>query len=321
MKTNYLEKIKITWKLYEKFNSTRKVGEILGLARRTVQQQLKDYREYIGEKITLEVLELKTETPEIKTSPFDGLTQKELSIDNATFIVFGDSHVLPGVPYNPTMKALLKLSKEINPDYIINMGDTFDFASISSHEKLGWDKQFSVADEIEAGVNFLKEFSQLSSKLYMINSNHDCRYNKYLAKVAPQFRGVKGFDFRDHIPSDWNLVDSLLINKDILFLHGWHSGVHSAYNNAFKSGINVISGHSHNLEVKPVTDMRGTRFAVQTGTLSTIKDNPFFRYTQSHPLTWIAGFVVLNIINGKLQYPEVCYINEDNKAFFRGKIY
>jgi hypothetical protein len=247
--------------------------------------------------------------------------QLNLNIQNGTIIVFSDAHIIPGENLSTAASALLKVSSMIKPNFIIDGGDTFDFSTISKHDKLGWESSFSVREEIVAGNEFLDQVrgSSPGSRFIMLGSNHDVRFNKFLAKHAPQFRGLKGFTFEDQVPN-WEHVMAIMINNNVMFLHQYHGGVHAAYNNALKGGISVITGHTHILEVKPFADYRGLRFGVQTGTLSTIKDNPLFHYTQCTPLNWTSGFAVLTFIDGELQFPEICYVNSNNKAFFRGKI-
>jgi len=247
--------------------------------------------------------------------------QLNLDLQNGTVVVFSDAHVIPGQESLAAL-ALLKVLKIVNPAIVINGGDIFDFASISKHDKLGWADQFTVKDELEAGLELLTNVSKITpgAKHIAIEGNHCSRFNKFLSKHIPQFKGVAGLNLTDHLPKDWQYVMSVIINNNTIFLHAYHGGVHCAYNNVIKSGLSIVTGHVHTLDIKPFTDYRGTRYGISTGTLATIQDNPLFAYTNGTPLNWQAGFVVLTYINGQLQYPEVCSINSENKAIFRGQI-
>ncbi len=251
-----------------------------------------------------------------------GYPQRNFNLKDGIVIDFSDSHILPKQDLSLAAKALLLVLKDLKPNIVVNGGDTIDFASISRHEKLGWNEQFTIKEELEAAADFLKMVQKATpgSKFIHIAGNHDDRFNKILANKMPQFKGVKGFNLIDHIPSGWEYLMAMTINNNTMFLHAINGGVHAGYNNVMKAGMSVITGHTHQLEVKPYTDYKGTRYGVQTGTLATIQNNPLFAYTMGSPLNWMAGFVVLTYVNSILQFPEVCSINSEGQAFFRGKI-
>lgn len=325
--------------LWEKHRNVKAISEELGLTARKTNKIILDLKNKEG--VILKGYQYRNrpskenkpveEISELSVAPF-ALSQEDtyhpvsnvqlnLDIDNGTVVVFSDAHILPHQEWSIAAQALLEVIAEINPTAIIDGGDSFDFASISKHDVLGWNPQFTVAEELVAANEFLDAVRDASkkSRYIMLESNHDVRFNKFLAKHCPQFRGLKGFNFADQVPN-WEHVFSIMINDDIIFLHQYNNGVHAAYNNAMKGGISVITGHTHILEVKPFSDYRGTRFGVQTGTLATIKNNPLFNYTGNTPLNWQSGFVVLTIKDGELQYPEICSVNKQGKAFFRGKV-
>lgn len=325
---------------WSKYKSTSKLSEEFDIPLRTIQHYiLKMYRDegivldgYIyrdrpSASVESEALEVTQTSKEVedfnKTSSGNVQLGRQLfdEIKNGTVVVFSDAHIIPNIR-SSAQKALLSVCKSINPDMIINLGDIFDFASISSHDKLSWENRFTLEEELQAGLDFMEDVhkSAPQAKKYFLFSNHDCRYNKFLAKHAPQFKGVKGFSLEDHIPSYWNNCMSLTLNKNTIFLHQYHGGVHAGYNNVVKSGISIVTGHTHLLENKPFTDYNGTRYGIQTGTLSSIKDNPLFNYTLGTPLNWIAGFTILTYMDGELQMPEFCTVNKDNQAVFRGKV-
>lgn len=332
-----------------KYKSTSKMSEELGIPMRTIQHYILKlqreegitlpgyvYRQLLTEKEEPVVLATEKDLTHLQRSTDteifdDGQEDKkptpqfgqqiEDTLKDGVVIVFSDAHVTPK-KLSSAQKAMLTICKELNPDMVINLGDIFDFASISSHDKMAWEDRFTLEDELEAGIEYMQSIQKATptSKKYFLYSNHDCRFNKFLAKHAPQFRGVKGFSLEDHVPKEWINCMSLNLNKNTMFLHQYNGGVHAGYNNVVKSGISIVTGHTHIMECKPFTDYNGTRYGIQTGTLSSIQDNPFFNYTVGTPLNWIAGFIVLTYINGELQMPEFCTINKDNKAVFRGKI-
>jgi hypothetical protein len=148
-----------------------------------------------------------------------------------------------------------------------------------------------------------------------VRGNHDDRFDKYLALNAAMFEGVEGFDFANQFP-DWQMCHRLDLN-DTVVMHRFHGGIHAGWNNAAKSGMNFISGDTHSLEVKPMVDMRGRRYGVQTGMLGD-PAWPCFGYTQGNTRLWNPGFAVLTYRNGELMPPELCEI-VNGVAWFRGQ--
>lgn len=295
--------------LYDELKSSIKVSKITGVSERTIRSWISKKNKQIDNTIVEQVYS--SHKPELN-----------FELKNGTIIVFSDAHVVPHEDLSISAQALLEILKELKPQIVVNGGDIFDFASISKHDKLGWDNQFTVKEELEAGMDLLEQVAKVTpGALHIaIEGNHDTRFNKFLSKHIPQFKGVPGFNFTDHLPKEWRYAMSILINNNTIFLHGWHGGVHCAFNNVIKSGISIVTGHTHTLDIKPFTDYNGTRFGISTGTLATIQNNKLFAYTNASPLNWQAGFVVLTYIDGELQYPEVCNVNAAGHAVFRGKV-
>jgi len=100
--------------------------------------------------------------------------------------------------------------------------------------------------------------------------------------------------------------------------HRFNGGIHAAYQNTLKAGTNIVTGHTHYLEVKPWGDYRGRRYGVQTGTLAE-PDSPAFSYCEDAPTAWCSGFAVLTYDKyGNLLPPELLEVI-DGVAVFRGK--
>lgn len=237
---------------------------------------------------------------------------------NFTMVVFSDSHVIPNAP-SLASKALVELIKQLQPKYVTCLGDTFDFATISKHSRSGWEKRFTVREELQAGCELLKNIGDAapSAIKLMTFSNHDSRFNDALSAKIPEFEGVNGFNIKDHIKSDWKFGISIMLNKNTILKHQWHGGIHAAWNNVLKSGINIITGHTHKQGAKPYSDYTGTRYGVEVGTLSEI-NNRMYNYTEHSPLDWISGAAILTFKNGKLITPEFMSV-VDGVAYFRGQ--
>lgn len=238
-----------------------------------------------------------------------------------TVIVASDLHAWPG-DRSVAFAALVELIKELKPVLIIANGDSLDNAAISRHPPIGWQNMPTVAEELDAAKELhaeLESAAPAGTPLVWLYGNHCMRFNTRLASEAPEFRGVPGASLEDHFPA-WDFAMSMHLNKHTVVMHSWHNGVHSAYNNAVKSGVNTVTGHTHRLQAVQWADYNGLRWGIECGTLSEFgPDQPKFHYTLDRPVNWCQGFTVLNFApNGMLLEPEFCRVL-NGQAYFRGQ--
>lgn len=246
---------------------------------------------------------------------------QRLSIDSfvGTAVVFSDNHYWPGQTPTVAHRALVEVVKELKPKLIIGNGDLFDGARLSRFPRNGWEEQPRVADELDEARERLGEVEHAYRGAQKVRTvgNHCIRLDRFLATHASDFEGVQGFRLADHLPQ-WRECMSVFINGHTMVKHRFNGGIHAAYNNTLRAGTNIVTGHTHHLEVKPWGDYRGRRYGVQTGAIADI-DSPAFSYTEDNPLPWCSGFAVLTFDKeGRLLYPELCEVI-DGTAYFRGQ--
>ena len=237
---------------------------------------------------------------------------------SGTAVIFSDAHFRESEP-SPAFSILLQVIDKLKPDYIINNGDAFDGASLSRFPRIGWENVPTVLDELKETKKCLQAIREASpdSKLLWSLGNHCSRLSSYLSNHASMFEGVEGFKLEDHF-KEWNIQYSFSFNDTVIIKHRYNSGVHAAYNNVLKSGLSIITGHTHRLLVRPFSDYRGTRYGIECGTLA----NPYgaqFHYVENATRDWQQGFVVLGIHKQTI-HPELIAV-EEGQAFFRGNIF
>lgn len=243
----------------------------------------------------------------------------DLTVKDGIVIVAGDAHYWPGdVPL--MHRALVKFIKDLRPKAIVMNGDICDFASISRHPVVNWEKQPTVQEEIEVCQDRLSEIERAAGRIPKIwpLGNHDARFSIFLARQAPEFGKVAGTRLADHFPL-WEPCWSACINSNTIIKHRLKGGLHAAHNNAVSSGVNIITNHLHSGKVSPVTDYTGTRYGVDTGCLADIHSKAFL-YLQDDPRNWREGFAVLTYRNGDLIMPELVTKWDNNNVQFRGEI-
>jgi len=198
-----------------------------------------------------------------------------------------------------------------------------DNATISQHNRIGWDKTPTVKEELEevqARLGDIEAVRPAGAFLHRTIGNHDLRFDGKLSNVLGQYEGIPGMALADHLPH-WTYSWSLMVNNTCMIKHRWHNGQHGVFNNTLKSGVSMVTGHLHSLKVTPWSDYNGDRYGVDTGTMSAIGGDKYI-YTEDSPVNWRSGFAVLTFRDGELMPPElVQVINEDDGlVFFRGEV-
>jgi predicted phosphodiesterase len=296
---------------WNKYQSAAAVARDLDVDLRWVYRRRKQLEQKIGS--TLVSSDFRSPTFTIREhSP-----RVNCELENGTILVASDAHYWPGV-VSTAHQAFLEIAGELKPEIIVMNGDMFDGSSISRFPKAGWGTTPNVKQELEAVQERLDEVRLVAkgSELWWTMGNHDQRFEARLAQNVPEYAGVAGFTLKDHFPH-WNFTMSLMVNENLMIKHRFRNGVHATWNNTLYGGISVCTGHLHRLQATLLTDYRGTRWGIDTGTLAEV-DGDHMHYGEDEPKNHCSGFAVLTIVDGELIYPEFCSVHNE-KAFFRGE--
>lgn len=289
--------------------SAAEVARRVGITERAVHKRRVDIERRSGPLLSLSKLSNRP-----KSLPPGRITK---SLENGTILVGSDVHIWPG-HLTVAQRGFIEFSKRFKPDMIVINGDLFDGATVSRHPAGLWsqEKRPTVMQELEACQAFLGAL-KAPQRLWMWG-NHDARYEMRLSALTPEYEGVPGFALRDHFP-EWTMGMSLFVNDDLVIKHRWKSGIHAPFNNAKDAGRSYCTGHLHSLKVHPWTDLNGTRYGIDCGTLSD-PDSQQFDYTEDSPKNWRAGFAVLTFKDGKLLLPELAQVWDEDRIQFRGEL-
>lgn len=299
--------------LWDRYKSPEKIAKYIGCNVRAVYARRKRLENKIGQTLKSEHRRRKENYRQI--------------IENVQgpVVVFSDLHAWPGET-SPAFFSLLEIIRTLKPKVIINGGDTFDGARVSRHPPSGFLDLPEVQEELDWAKTLLKQIEDAAPKgsaLIWTAGNHDTRFTARLAQQCPEFARVKGFDLKDHFER-WTFCWSCVLNpktpSETWVKHRWHGGIHAAYAN-HKSGVNFCTGHTHALEAKPFTDLRGRRWAVQTGTLSPlgVEAGDKFSYGEDNCTQACQGFVLLHFTkDGHLLPPELVE-NINGEVWWRGE--
>ncbi len=243
-----------------------------------------------------------------------------LKVQNGVVIVGSDFHIWPGSA-SPALRAFKKFCKDLQPVAVILNGDVLDFPLISRHGPIMWESSPMPIDELEAAQDHLNDIVNACGKAHKIwtMGNHDARFESFIAQHAPQMEGVKGFELADHFAL-WKKVWSCWINEDVVIKHRWKGGIHAPYNNTVNAGRTMLTGHLHSQKITPFTDYNGTRYGIDTGCVAEPDHQTFVNYTEDNPKNWVSGFVVLKFHEGRLMYPELVTVWDDNHVQYLGEL-
>ena len=248
--------------------------------------------------------------------------RRDFQIGTGTVFIGSDAHYHPGI-VSTAHRAFCKLAKELRPSAVILNGDAFDGGTISRFPRIGWDTKPTVAQELETTVARMTEIEDAAGTkaLYWPLGNHDARYETFLASRVPEFQGVTGFHLKDKFPL-WAPCWSVWINGQIVVKHRYKNGIHATHQNTVTAGKTIVTGHLHSLKVTPFTDYNGTRFGVDCGTLACPQGPQFDDYLETNPVNWRSGFVVLTFRDGRLLWPEVAHVIDEDAGLveFRGQV-
>jgi hypothetical protein len=304
--------------LWKKHGSVVKVAKELNVSIRNVQSR----RRRIEKSLSIILASTSEKSPDFRINFSQNNVRTNVDLNNGVIIVGSDCHYWPGI-ISTAHRAFVKIIKDLKPKMVVMNGDVFDGASISRHPVSGWESTPNVKQELETCQDRLHEVEKAAkgSALHWTWGNHDQRFNARLAaQVGDGFRGIVGMDLKDHFPM-WKFSMSIMVNEHTQIKHRLYNGIHAAYNATLKSGVSTVNGHLHSLKVMPWTDLTGTRYGVDTGSLANVWGDQFL-YTEDSTRNHRSGFAVLTFYEGKLLPPELCEVLDEDEglAVFRGEV-
>lgn len=293
-------------------NATR-TAQLVGITSRNVHERLSKIEAKLGKKLRFGVGSRVQVSRDLKPNPID--------LENGVIMVASDCHYWPGY-VSTAHRAFVKVASLLKPSIVVVNGDEFDGATISRHDRIGWDKRPSVEEElaeVDARLTEIKKAAKGAMRLGTFG-NHTMRFDTYLASHAPAVEGVPGLRYEDRFP-DWTYQWAWMVNGHTLIKHRIKNGIHATWTNTADAQISTVTGHLHNLRVTPRSTMsplnNGHIYGVDTGMLAD-PWGPQFDYLECGPRNWRSGFAVLTVHDGLLMPPELCQVVEEDVVFFRG---
>ncbi len=200
-------------------------------------------------------------------------------------LIIGDPHAKPGVS-NERFTKLGKLIADRKPEIIINIGDFFDFPSLSSFDvgkkdfegrryKLDLEAGHDALRKIQAPIDELnkdlksKKVKQYNPKKYSLIGNHEQRLVKAI-NSDPKLEGTIGLSDLRFEEFGWEVVPFLepLDVEGITFQHYFTSGAMERAIGGENVGKAILKryhkscfqGHSHFLQLAVEADALGNQY-------------------------------------------------------------
>jgi len=304
---------------WKKFGSPEEFAKANKIAIRNVYARRRSIENRLGIRLDTFASQNPAYLKKIEQTP--GNARRGIEMEKGKVVVFSDAHFWPDET-TTAYRALLKIIKEFKPKVVVANGDMFDGSQASRHARIGWEKSPTVREELDACKEFMGGIEKVAkgAELIWTMGNHDARFETFLSAQTGMYEGVSGFTLKDHFPF-WKPCWSFWVNEDTCIKHRWKGSFGAGRANALNSGVNMVTGHTHNLAVQPFTDYNGTRYGVQTGCLADPHGNQFMGYTEDNPKDWRSGFALLSWERGRLMLPELIQVCGEDEYEFRGAIH
>jgi UDP-2,3-diacylglucosamine pyrophosphatase LpxH len=220
--------------------------------------------------------------------------------------ILSDIHV----PFHSVeaLTCAIKYLREQDIDCLYLNGDTFDFYSISRHEKEKDLRDF--VREIDMCRNFLQKLRDIfpTIPIYFKAGNHENRYQKYLFSQAEEFAGLHELQFdkffrMDHLKIEWVEEWQGMEMGDLLVCHGHEimaGGMNPSQSTFNKTFCNTLIGHVHRTSsTTKKTGFKKFIHSYSTGCLTQLspKYYPFAQHNH--------GFAYVKIEEGKAKVENI----------------
>ena len=276
--------------------------------------------------------------------------------DHKLIFVWGDAQIgyrriddeLMPIHDESAINAALLLARDLQPNVVVDLGDTTDFAELSRFSPDSDHFQGTLQPSLQRTHELFAQFTAVTPGADRVSvwSNHVKRLSDHILKNAPALYNIKaanekypamsypgllkldqiGWDYADGYPGEYQYA------KDLAFMHGTFAvSSGSTANKLSKAnyGRNVVQGHKHSVERQYHTDRDGRALgAFVVGALCRI-DGVVPSYHNSvgvdnqpvkHYENWQQSVMVVEDYgDGIYNFKDV--LIRDGKLFYDGKEY
>ena len=231
------------------------------------------------------------------------------------------------VPFHDTkvVNAWLAFERDNQPDELVLNGDIADMQGASSHGDA--QSENLITDEIEAVNEFLDRVRDAVGprcKIHYNEGNHEDRFTRYLAKQAPNLRGLTDLPTMLRLKQrkiSWLPYGKVhFLSEKLGVTHGIFHGVNYARETLIRYGTSIVVGHAHRPQIHTMgvagDSASAIRGAFGLGCMIPVDDVPYLK----GPSGWSNGFGRFYVMPDGTFTPYV--INMARQRFvWNGKVY
>lgn len=259
-----------------------------------------------------------------------------------------DGELVP-IHDEPSIRAAQELANDLKPDFVVDNGDTTDFAELSRFAPDSDHFQGTLQPSLQRTHDMLAEFTAATpgAERHAVGSNHVKRLADFILKNAGPLYNIKpigdvypAMSYPGLLKLDeigWNWHDGYggaeyEYAPDLAFIHGQFAvsqGSTAAKLSKANYGRNIVQGHKHSIETHYHTDRRGRQFgAFVVGALcrrdgwvpsyhSSINQ---FNKPVTHYENWQNGVMYIRDYgDGNYQFDQIAIT--DGQIFYNGRSY
>lgn len=286
--------------------------------------------------------------------------RKSVDRDYESIFVFGDSQIdyrrldsgeLLPIHDERAMKLARYICRDIQPEHIVNLGDSVDFSALSRFSPDSDHFHRTLGPSLQRIHDFYAELraDNPDATITEVDSNHNVRLRNFVLKHMPQMYGVRRAGSSDEYPVmsypylanlqhlDVNWIGGYGAAEyeyadDLAFIHGTMSSASSSTAQKLSRANpdrSIVQGHAHRAESFHRTDRRGKVLgAYVCGALCrTTGEVPSYHSAVNdlnlpvhYQENWQQGAMhIRDYGNGNYQADHILF--RDGKAFYEGREY
>lgn len=247
--------------------------------------------------------------------------------------------ILPDIQYpyhdDLMLKKLIRVTKDVQPDAILQIGDAIDFPQVSRWSKgTAGEYALTLQEHIDGFKNVLSNLRDCvpGADITWLEGNHDLRIKDFISQYAPPLKSLRALDIENLFGLPELGVSyakgPLRIGTNVVAIHGHESSGYcstpSAWDTKFTkrygSDKSYVFGHTH----QPFIIHRAygydgkvtPRFTMNVGS---IMDPVAASYIKDGSVSWVMSFALLRD-DGKRVWPELITAT-DRKFYLNGERY
>lgn len=245
--------------------------------------------------------------------------------------------------------AAQKLANDLRPNFVVDCGDTTDFAELGKYPVDSTHMQNTLQPSLQRTHNLFAEFTAATpgAERHAVDSNHVKRMGDYVLRNAFALAGITGIGDQypalsypgllklDQIGWEWHGGyggAEYEYAPDLAFIHGQFAvsgGSTAAKLSKANYGRNIIQGHKHSIETHYSTDRQGSQYGAfvvgalcRTDGIVPSYHNAIDQHNQ--PVTryenWQNGVMYIRDYgDGKYQFDHIPII--DGTIYYNGREY